>query len=93
MKPFIHLKNISIKSLVFVERKNSGGIREHFKEGQINLAKCHKEAKKDWKLFIECDEEVISDLDENNFNGIMGAKMKIIDKRGNGYSKNRWLQI
>lgn len=91
MKSFIHLKNISIKSLVFVERKNSGGKREHFKEGQINLAKCHKEAKriKTEKLFIECDKEVISDLDENNLNGLMGAKMKIIDKWGNGYSKNR----
>lgn len=91
MKPFIRLKNISIKSLVFVERKNSGGKREHFKEGQINLAKCHKEAKriKTEKLFIECDKEVISDLDKNNFNGVMGAKMKIIGKWGNGYSKNR----
>ena len=55
------------------------------------MAKCHKEARriKTEKLFIECDKEVISDLDENNLNGLIGAKMKIIDKRGNGYSKNR----
>lgn len=48
-----------------------------------------KRPKKTENCSSNVTKEVISDLDENNFNGIMGAKRKIIDKRGNGYSKNR----
>lgn len=78
MKPFIHLKNVSIKSLVFVERKRDSGAKrgEYFKEGRVNRAKCHKEGQriKTEELFIECDKEVISGLDENNLNGVMGGQ-------------------
>ena len=48
MEPFIHLKNVSIKSLVFVERKKDSGAKrgEYFKEGRVNRAKCHKEGQR-----------------------------------------------
>lgn len=79
VKSLIHLRlPIFIKRLVSVKRKKDPGAKrgECFKEGGASRVKCHKEGKriKSEELFIECDKEVISGLDENNLSGLMGAK-------------------
>lgn len=96
MKPFVRLRTyLFIKLLSSIKRKDPRAkIGGYFKEEGIDKVKCHKEGRriKTTKLFIECDKEVNSGLDENDLSGLVGAKTKVLEKwmrRGNGSSKYR----